>query len=252
MASYNIQSGDNLWNIVRSNYNVSTNKEIAELVNQIVEDNDIKNPNLIFAGSTIELAETDTFIKKEDDEAKDAEDEKTCLEKKADEFDNWTLDENNYNKSMAGEKVEEFQMFDLDISKYSTDLKEFSQAYVDKYDTSGDGVWDKSEFINMASGGEPIPKGMEKEFNALYDQLFEGLNLDDTKETITAEEYASFLYAADMDWDNYAKTLDVASSLDGKLDYNNYQGLSSLEFGSDAYNELQKQKQEFYDNFYAG
>ena len=47
------------------------------------------------------------------------------------EFDEWSGGDNNYNKAMNGEKVEDFKMFDFNPSSYSSDLKEFSQEYIE-------------------------------------------------------------------------------------------------------------------------
>lgn len=252
---YSISSGDNLWNIVKNNYDCSSNKEIQETVNLIVKENDIEDANKIYVGAKLSLPETDSFIKtsKEKDEDSGF---KTAGEKeektRADKFDDWTNSEDNYEKSLAGEDVDEFTMFELDLSTYSSDLKEFAQEYIDKYDADGNGSWDKSEFIKMAGAETDVPEGMEEDMEALYNQLFTDLNIDDNKDEISAGEFASYLYAADLDWDNYKATdFDVASSIDGKLSYDNYQGLSGLDPNSDAHDVLQRHKKYFFDAYYA-
>ena len=55
MSSYTIKSGENLWNIVKSQYKLSNNTEIANKVNEIAKANNIKNANMIFAGQKINL-----------------------------------------------------------------------------------------------------------------------------------------------------------------------------------------------------
>ena len=55
MTSYTIKSGENLWNIVKSQYKLSNNTEIANKVNEIAKANNIKNANMIFAGQKINL-----------------------------------------------------------------------------------------------------------------------------------------------------------------------------------------------------
>lgn len=172
---------------------------------------------------------------------------------RADKFDDWTNSEDNYNKFLAGEKTDGFKMFDIDLSTYSSDLKDFAQDYIDKFDENGDGKWNKAEFIKMATGNADIPVKNRKEYMALFDQLFDDLNLNDKKYTIDAGEFASFLYASDMDWDGYSKdsSQGIAPYIDGELDWVNYQSFSSLEPGSENYDNLQYQKKEFFDNFYA-
>ncbi len=63
---YSIKSGDCLWNIVKNNYRTKDGKElnntqIANTVNSIAKTNNIENPNLIFAGDTLNLEAYDTF-----------------------------------------------------------------------------------------------------------------------------------------------------------------------------------------------
>lgn len=241
--NYKISSGDCLWNIVKNNYDCKSNQEVSDLVKKIAQDNDLKDANSIVIGNTISLPETDDFVS----QSKTQDNDLSLVDK----FDEWTNSEENFNKSNSGENVDDFQMFELNLSSYSSDLKDFAQEYLNKYDTNGDGEWNKEEFVSMASANQEISEEFKAEYEALYDQLFSDLNLDDNKDTINAGEFASYLYAADMDWDNYSSTLDVASSIDGKLDYNNYQALSSLEPGSSAHAKLQAEKQDFYNNFYA-
>ena len=176
---------------------------------------------------------------------------KPKTESKADKFDKWTNSEENYKNFIEDKPVDEFEMFDFDASSYSKDLKNFAQEYINKYDADNDSVMNKSEFVKMASGGEEIPKEMEEQFNALYDELFNNLNLDEKNDEINAGEFASFLYMADLDLENYAQTLDLASSLDGKLEYGQYQALSSLLPSDKGFDILQSKKQDFYNHFYA-
>ena len=169
---------------------------------------------------------------------------------RAERFDNWTNSEDNYNKALEGEKVEDFQLFDFQAASYSKDLKQAAQEYIDLYDTDGDGKWDKSEFTRMALGGQEIPKGMEAQYEAFFAKTFNALNLDNEEDSINAGEYASMLYVSDMNWDNYMKTGDLVSSLDGKIDYVQYQTYSGLTEGDDGYDFLTSQRKEFYDYYY--
>lgn len=246
VMNYTIASGDNLWNIVKNNYDCTSDKEIMNVVKEIAHENDIKDINLIHAGANINLPETDKFIhsKPLDDTVEE--------ETRADKFDEWTNSEENYEAAINGEKVDEFKMFDINLATYSSDLKDFSQEYINKYDEDGDGAWNIDEFTNMATAGAGIDEENKEEYEVLYNQLFTNLNIDDNKDVINAAEFASFLYTADVDWDNFNKTNgDVASSIDGKLDYLNYQTFSSLEKGTKLFEDHQYQKEEFFTNFYA-
>jgi hypothetical protein len=235
---YKIASGDNLWNIAKNNYNCQSNKEIQEYVNLIAKENNIQDPNKIYADNVISLPENDAFIK-----------ESSIF----DSFDDWTSSEDNYEKAVNGEDVDGFQMFDLDLNTYSTDLKDFAQGYLDKFDEDGDGVWNKDEFITMSTSGlEDIPEEYQESYSELFDQLFNDLNINDKDDTIDAKEFASYLFTADLDYDKYSQTDgDVASSIDGNLDYTNYQALSSLEPDTEDHNTFMDLKESFYNNFYA-
>lgn len=52
---YTVKSGDSLWSIVKDYYGYNNDADIANKVNEIVEFNDIGNPNLIFVGENITL-----------------------------------------------------------------------------------------------------------------------------------------------------------------------------------------------------
>lgn len=52
---YTVKSGDSLWSIVKNYYDYNNDADIANKVNEIVEFNDIGNPNLIFVGENITL-----------------------------------------------------------------------------------------------------------------------------------------------------------------------------------------------------
>lgn len=238
--NYNVAKGDCLWNIVKSNYNCNSSAEVKQIIDQITKDNGIKDANKIFVGQSIELPETDMFIKSNSEETSNIAD-----------FEEWTSSEENLEKSLNGEKVDDFEMFELDLSSYSKDLKGFSQEYVNSWDSDGDGKWNKEEFISMSTSGQEIPEDQKDSMNAMFEKMFNDLNLDDDKDSISAEEFATYLYASDMDWDNYAKTGDVASSIDGKLNYDNYQAFSALESDSNAAKTLKNERLDFFNNFYA-
>lgn len=52
---YTVKSGDTLWNIIKDYYNFNNDTDIANKLNEIVEFNDIGNPDLIFVGEYITL-----------------------------------------------------------------------------------------------------------------------------------------------------------------------------------------------------
>lgn len=52
---YTVKSGDSLWSIVKNYYGYNNDTDIANKVNEIVEFNDLGNPDLIFVGENITL-----------------------------------------------------------------------------------------------------------------------------------------------------------------------------------------------------
>ena len=55
ITEYTVQSGDNLWNIVKDFYNLSDNSDISTKVDEIATYNDIENPSIIYAGQILKM-----------------------------------------------------------------------------------------------------------------------------------------------------------------------------------------------------
>ena len=55
ITEYTVQSGDNLWNIVKDFYNLSDNSVIATKVDEIATYNNIENPSIIYAGQILKM-----------------------------------------------------------------------------------------------------------------------------------------------------------------------------------------------------
>ena len=263
-------------------------------------------------------------------------------------FNEWSGGEENYNKAMNGDKVEDFKMFDFNASSYSKDLKNFAQEYINAYDADGDSNMSFSEFVSMSSNGvensellqaanevfefnkgvyqdsiipqydkdgdgelgieefssalgydlgsldnstkrmvkdlfnsmntELDPDNKNQTLNAgemlvglnpeiegldtatlkyqsdlynMYTEAFNDFDMDKNPDSINAGEFATMLYSADLNWENYANTGDVASSIDGQLNYLDYQTLPMITKGMAGYEALHQEKQDFYNHFYS-
>ena len=46
----------------KTQYNTKNSSEIAQIVNKLAKVNNISNPNLIYAGNTLELPDTDSIF----------------------------------------------------------------------------------------------------------------------------------------------------------------------------------------------
>lgn len=55
ITTYIVQRGDNLWNIVKEYYNLESNSEIANKVNEIATYNNLENPNMIYEGQELKM-----------------------------------------------------------------------------------------------------------------------------------------------------------------------------------------------------
>ena len=54
-TTYIVQRGDNLWNIIKEYYNMESNSDIANKVNEIATYNKLENPNMIYEGQEIKM-----------------------------------------------------------------------------------------------------------------------------------------------------------------------------------------------------
>ena len=54
-TTYIVQRGDNLWNIIKEYYNMESNSDIANKVNEIATYNNLENPNMIYEGQKIKM-----------------------------------------------------------------------------------------------------------------------------------------------------------------------------------------------------
>ena len=55
ITEYTVQSGDNLWNIVKDFYNLTDNSAIETKVDEIATYNNIENPSIIYAGQILKM-----------------------------------------------------------------------------------------------------------------------------------------------------------------------------------------------------
>ena len=227
---YTINKGDCMWNIVKAQYgdNVKTNADILKAVNKLAEINNISDPNLIYAGNTLNIpsydsifgTETDASETKADDTAEplNKEEEKAVSTSMYEDFSNWIKD--SYNK-LTGNKRDELEMYDYVESDISKDdeafeepliegAKNLAQSNLEASDGDKDGVLNYDEYLQQEA--------------SLYNELFpnDAYKFDDqTGELMTKDyetgEYKIDSYANQFMQDNFT-ALDVDES--GSLDEN--------------------------------
>jgi len=147
----------------------------------------------------------------------------------------------------------DFQMFNFAPKQYSKDIKEFSQEYIDTFDTDKDGQLSWDEFQDIA--GEMTLEEFQKAYpeisanltqkdldkiNKNAKDLYDTISGVDGKDNLSAEELASVLQFADWDEDTQA--------YDGKIDW--FQWNSILAAPDGTLGKIQSEAQEFYNYFY--
>jgi len=155
MTSYTIQTGDNLWNIAKKQYNLSTNNDIQKAVNLIVQNNNISNPNLIFAQSKIELPELQN-------ETKTAELKNETDENIFEEFSKWQdnhadlmLEFDSYedylNSTEASDLGLDFDFMDgkdfNNEEEYNSQLLKLAQGEIKQKDKNDDNKISLNEYL---------------------------------------------------------------------------------------------------------
>lgn len=180
MPVHNIVSGDTLWGIVKKNYNLTNNTDIANMVNKVAKANGISNPDKIYAGKTIQLVDVqekneDTFVRTTNDESTSqggaVKNVSNPMSSKDDKTQVTAKEENNNNTEVSPtvQKAIDEKLTSKDLKSYedinkaeNTTVNLFAQnatdeekekAYTDfsngilkAYDADGDGVTTVDEY----------------------------------------------------------------------------------------------------------
>lgn len=180
MPVHNIVSGDTLWGIVKKNYNLTNNTDIANMVNKVAKANGISNPDKIYAGKTIQLVDVqekneDTFVRTTNDESTSqggaVKNVSNPMASKDDKTQVTAQEENNNNTEVSPtvQKAIDEKLTSKDLKSYedinkaeNTTVNLFAQnatdeekekAYTDfsngilkAYDADGDGVTTVDEY----------------------------------------------------------------------------------------------------------
>lgn len=140
------------------------------------------------------------------------------------DIDDWDNDENITKLSTSTSDIS-FKMFEYDKSTYVSDLTQFAQSHLDKYDNDKDKSLNSDEFTSMLTQGATISDADKSLYNNLLNDW--DLNKDGS---LNAEEYAAYL----MFSDKYGQ-----ESPDGKLSLRSYNTLKFASQGEDGQTFLQ-------------
>lgn len=138
------------------------------------------------------------------------------------EYIDWSLDINNYNKTLAGEEVSELAIVknykelsdDDKLQGYKDEMKDFSQQFIDMYELDNDGNMNYTEFVEHQNSayekmfGEEVGLPQE-ELDGLYTEHFNAQDINKDGKLSSDELAAQFVYF------DYKKD----EGLDGKIDY---------------------------------
>ncbi len=165
---YKINSGDCMWNIVKDQYGdkVKTNADIQKAVNRLAEINNISNPNLIYAGNTLNIPSYESVFGSNevsaDAQTDDSLIEPTTTDEKMavstslyEDFSNWI--KSSYDKLMGG-KRDEIEMYDYVESDISPNDENFKEPLIQgakniaasnllEADSNGDGTMSYDEYL---------------------------------------------------------------------------------------------------------
>ncbi len=204
MTSYTVKQNDNLWKIVKREYGLTNDKDIANKVNELAKANHMSSPNTIFVGKTINLVgknDANTASAAGTDNAKSTESV----------FGNWTekCDDSTQSKDVKdfdiagndfGNAVKKGDYKGADVI-YSKKVLDTARDYIKIYDTDGDGTISREEQI-MQDKTKYEAKNGKADSQTAYDlstislrkSLFIDLNKDGK---VDEKEYSAYLYAMD-------------------------------------------------------
>lgn len=193
MGVHNVVWGDTLWGIVKNNYNLTNNTEIANMVKKVADANGIDEPDLIYAGTTIKLVDIqetpgDTFQRTTTPETDAAED----VEELTDVEETETAEETTVvTETETAEETEQSQNQNTGVSET------VQQAINTKIESKNIETYDDIEraentTVNLfASGASDAEK--EKAYTDFSNGILKTYDADNDG-TVTVEEFAKKEY----------------------------------------------------------
>lgn len=186
MPVHNIVSGDTLWGIVKKNYNLTNNTDIANMVNKVAKANGISNPDKIYAGKTIQLVDVqekneDTFVRTTNDESTSQGDAvknvSNPMSSKDDKTQVTAKEENNNNTEVSPtvQKAIDEKLASKDLKSYE-DINKAENTTVNLFAQNATDEEKEKAYTDFSNG-------ILKSYNA------------DGDGTVTVEEFAQKEYA---------------------------------------------------------
>ena len=233
MTLHTVSTGENLWKICKNKFKLTNNTDIANKVNEIAQKNNIKNPDMIFAGQKLDLSVGDTLVKSK--EVQETAETKT----KAVTSNPITQDQHQENTQAVVAAKQKIQLSNIEnyeqmnnltkssVSIFSKDTKtseQQKQAYIqyseqllkEYYDVDGDGKVTTQEFAQVETN----------HCNKVFEIQKEKIDDDAIKECETNSELKDLLNFYDKD-------------NDGKISKEEYKiGMAALGTPVDANKEI--------------
>ncbi len=181
IGNYTIQKGDCLWKIAQNHYKTEngekvSNAEIAKIVDKMVELNDIKNPDLIFADDELKMPEYDGFEVQIEDEDLDEDDDEKDNTKKAtvEDFTKKDITE------IKIKDIDDTQPKDSAAKKNESKTTGGKKDGTEKFSAFAD--WSANTAINAAAAGEAAGSKIsnikldneeyQKQYNKAYGEAY--------------------------------------------------------------------------------
>ena len=205
MSEYTVKRGDNLWNICKREFNLQSNRDIANKVNEVIKANGITNPKLLQIGQKIKI-----------DFSKSTVEQKQYSQ----EVNQAVTDKINFNNIQTYADIQRLENSSVSIFSTNTISQgQQNEAYIDYsekllleyYDIDKDGKVTAEEFAKKEQ------QGSEKANELTLDKIADDTRAMDAEPTeITEEEMQQYKTISQRSANLFAQNLDFNGN--GQID----------------------------------
>ncbi len=205
MSEYTVKRGDNLWNICKREFNLQSNRDIANKVNEVIKANGMTNPELLQIGQKIKI-----------DFSKSTEEQKQYSQ----EVNQAVADKINFNNIQTYSDIQRLESSSVSIfgtntvadGKQSAAYNDYSEKLLlDYYDINKDGVVTEEEFAQKEQ------QGNDRVTDLTLDKIAEDTRAMGAEPTeISDEEMQQYKTISQRSANLFAQNLDFNDN--GKID----------------------------------